>query len=175
MRTVRVLSRHCLLQSWLNHCCVKGLFTHSGTSRYQSRGTGEVPALVHLTSPTTTELLLLQHFFLLHARKAMVYYPDLVFLLLRDYKTASCCYFPLFQLNLQSSKKMNQARITSQRMSNCEKQEVWKPSSGWDRTVNWDSGCVLVPLCACRCISPQPRRQHPAQAQKRLARALSCC
>lgn len=114
MKTVGVLSRHCLLLSWLKHYWAKGLFTDSGSSRYQSRCTGEVPALVHFTSPTATELLLLQDCFLLHPKKAVVCYPDLVRLLLGDYKTAPHCYFPLFWLNFQSSKKMNPTKITSQ-------------------------------------------------------------
>lgn len=36
----------------------------------------------------------------------------------------------------------------SQRISNCEKEQVWKPRPGWTRMVNWDSECVLIPCCA---------------------------
>lgn len=171
MKTVRVLSRHCLLLSWLKHYWVKGLFIHSGSSRYQSRHTGEVPPLVHFTSPTATELLLLQDFFLLHPKKAVVCYSDLVVLLLGDYKTAPHCYFPLFWLHLQSFKKMNPAKITSQRISNWEKEEVWKPRPGWARMVNWDSGCVLIPCCAASVSAlSSTERRHDAPAT-----ALFCC
>lgn len=136
-----------------------------------TRCTGEVPALVHFTSPTATELLLLQEVFLLHPKKTVVCYPDLVLLLLKDYKTAPRCSFPLFWLNLQSSKKMNSAKITSQRISSCGKEEVWKPRPGWARMVNWDSGCVLIACCAAS-VSALSSTEHRHDAPDT---ALSCC
>lgn len=96
----------------------------------------------------------------------MVCYPDLVLLLSGDYKRAPRCYFPLFWLNLQSSKKMNPAKITSQRISSCEKEEVWNPNQAGPE---WWTGILDV----CSCLAGLPLYQPWAALNTDTA--LSCC
>lgn len=171
MKTVRALSRHCLLLSWLKHYWSKDyLLTQEPAG---TKADALVRFLLWYISPHQQ---LQSHycyriFFLLHCQKAVVCYPELVLLLLGDYKTAPHCSFPLFWLNLQSSMKMNPAKVTSQRISSCEKEEVWKPRPGWARMVNWDSGCMLIPGCAASVPAlSSTERRHDAPDT-----ALSCC
>lgn len=164
MRTLRVLSRHCLLQSWPNHYCVKGLLLTQEAAGTKAEAL--VRFLLWYISPH--QQLQSYHcyriFFLLHAKKAMVYYPDLLLLLT---KQLLAVIFPHFGSICSLPRKWTQQKLRVKGSPTVRRKRFGNAEQGG---AEWWTGIldVLVPCCAApgsalRCDSSTEHRHAALQ------------